>query len=599
MDKLMRKLYLSNWYVVLMSLVMLVLTIGIDAVAPGVTKRVTEVLTNSPITHPHSLISYMLDMMGEHIYWGTVVIFILSVIFNGLLMMAQSKLTWDVVNEGRMYLYRKLADDTRHFQSESDLINFVHNDAFQIISIRLDMYSSWLLLGLNLLIGSVMIYMFINVGAVICIWIVSIIVIIGSFGPRYYAMKFDKEADRNVTEYRKEVTGFAILLREYRLYGSQSFALQKIRRTMDIMSKSYLKSEWAQGWAESIAFGLRTIGLLGVVLIGKVVMEWFSLTVADLLTMTQYLFHILMPLYRLNHIYKNKKRLQNVEKRVNEIIDFSYDEDEEDKNKAEMTSVSSIEFIGAKYVVPNDGDGFYVLNGINLKIKSGTMVGVVGKSGSGKSTLIKSLYRGVDITYGDILINGRSIREYKRKSIYKNFFIVEQETKVIEGTIADNLRSARPDASDKLMKKALQFAELGYLNLDELIENPKGRYLSGGEKQRLAFAKLYLRPECSVVILDEATSALDEDVQFELLVKLNNDTFRNRHIIISVAHRLSTIMNSDQIIVVSHGEITERGTHDELMKNNNGYYKKLNDAANRFKQLRADRKKSKSKSSKK
>jgi ABC-type transport system involved in Fe-S cluster assembly fused permease/ATPase subunit len=208
-----------------------------------------------------------------------------------------------------------------------------------------------------------------------------------------------------------------------------------------------------------------------------------------------------------------------------------------------------------------------ILEAVDFTIPAGQRVAVVGHSGSGKSTLARLLYRFYDVIGGAILINGRDIREVRQQSLRAAIGIVPQDTVLFNDTILYNIRYGRPEASDAEVVEAARAA-----HIDRFIESLPAKYetmvgerglkLSGGEKQRVAIARALLK-DPRILIFDEATSALDS--RSEKAIQAELERISQGRTTLVIAHRLSTVMDADQILVLAHGRIIERGTHRELL----------------------------------
>jgi len=231
--------------------------------------------------------------------------------------------------------------------------------------------------------------------------------------------------------------------------------------------------------------------------------------------------------------------------------------------RAEEISLASLEST-AKAETVQSGE---VLKDLSFMAKSGTLTALVGPSGAGKTTISALLPRLYDVTAGSILIDGDDIRDVTLESLRNSIGVVMQDAHLFHETIAENLRYAKSDATDKEMQSACEAAQIWKLisslpNGLETMVGERGHRLSGGEKQRLAIARLLLKSP-SIVVLDEATAHLDSEneqlVQDALKVALKGRTS------IVIAHRLSTVRDADQILVLDKGAIVERGTHDELV----------------------------------
>jgi ATP-binding cassette subfamily B protein len=248
-----------------------------------------------------------------------------------------------------------------------------------------------------------------------------------------------------------------------------------------------------------------------------------------------------------------------------EAVKFTYP-------KAEEISLASLESASR----PETVDSGEVLKGISFDVPAGTLTAIVGPSGAGKTTMSALLPRLYDVTGGSINIGGRDIRDYTVQSLRDSIGVVMQDAHLFHETIAENLRYAKEDATEAEMIEACKAAQIWALvsslpNGFDTMVGERGHRLSGGEKQRLAIARLLLKAP-AIVILDEATAHLDSEneslVQEALRVALKGRTS------IVIAHRLSTVMEADQILVLEKGLIVERGKHEELIAKG-GLYSEL------------------------
>ncbi|XP_055382566.1 multidrug resistance protein homolog 65 [Condylostylus longicornis] len=233
----------------------------------------------------------------------------------------------------------------------------------------------------------------------------------------------------------------------------------------------------------------------------------------------------------------------------------------------------NVEFQDVFFTYPSRQD-VTILRGLNIKIESGKTVALVGHSGCGKSTCIQLLQRFYDPIFGQILLDDFDIRKYNIKWLRTNIAIVGQEPVLFQGTIGENIRFGKPEATQKEIEEASKAAG----SHDFITEFPdcyntfigeKGAQLSGGQKQRIAIARALVQNP-KILLLDEATSALD--YQSEKLVQEALDRASKGRTTIVVSHRLSAIKSADKIIYIDHGKVLEEGTHEELMKLNGRYY---------------------------
>lgn len=222
-----------------------------------------------------------------------------------------------------------------------------------------------------------------------------------------------------------------------------------------------------------------------------------------------------------------------------------------------------------------------VIEQVQLNIKPGEKVGLVGRSGAGKSTLVNLLLRFYDVHSGRILIDGQDISQCTQQSLRANIAMVTQDTSLLHRTVRDNIRYGKPDATDEEVIRAAKLAEVdqflpqlvdphGNKGYDALV-GERGVKLSGGQRQRIAIARVILK-NAPILVLDEATSALDSEVEQAIQSQLTR--LMEGKTVIAIAHRLSTIAAMDRLVVMDAGTILEQGTHQELLASG-GLYAQL------------------------
>ena len=259
-------------------------------------------------------------------------------------------------------------------------------------------------------------------------------------------------------------------------------------------------------------------------------------------------------------------------KRILPIIDTVHNIKKNKDSESLKLTAGEISFKNVKFIYQSNLEN-KVLNDINININGGKMTALVGQSGSGKSTLLSLIPRLYDPQSGEIQIDGQNIKKVNLSSLRKEISIVDQNITLFDDTIFNNIKYAKPDASNEEIYKAaelsmcLEFIEKLESKYETMI-GENGVKLSGGERQRLSIARAFLK-NSKIILLDEATSSLDSETEKKIQKALDILTYNKTTIVI--AHRLSTILNSDKIYVMDQGSVLDSGKHDELLKKSATY----------------------------
>jgi ABC-type transport system involved in Fe-S cluster assembly fused permease/ATPase subunit len=297
-----------------------------------------------------------------------------------------------------------------------------------------------------------------------------------------------------------------------------------------------------------------------------------EMTLGDLVLVNAFMLQLFIPLNFLGFVYREIKRaLADVEHMFSLLQREPAIKDS--ANAAELSIKDGvIEFNHVHFSYKSDRQ---ILTDISFTIPQGKKVAIVGPSGSGKSTIARLLFRFYDVNSGSITVDGQDIRDLSQYSLRKAIGIVPQDTVLFNNSIYHNIAYGCPEATDAEVKTAARMA-----HLDEFIQQlpqgydtlvgERGLKVSGGEKQRIAIARMLLKNP-AIMVFDEATSSLDSTAE-QAILKALREVAKNRTTLV-IAHRLSTIVDADSIVVIRHGRIVEQGSHNDLLEDNGVYAK--------------------------
>lgn len=345
----------------------------------------------------------------------------------------------------------------------------------------------------------------------------------------------------------------------------------------DKLNSRLFSSAWKSQFLTSIMMPLMNfvgnLGYVGVCILGGYLAAKGSISVGDIQAFIQYVRQFTQPISQIANI---SNILQQTAASAERVFEFLAEEEEvsETPNPVNPKNVDgSVEFKNVHFGYKPKTT---VINDFSVKVREGQRVAIVGPTGAGKTTMIKLLMRFYDVTKGAILINGHDIRNFTREGLRSMFGMVLQDTWLYNGTIMENIRYGKLDASDEDVKKAARAAHVdsfvhtlpdGY----NMVLNEEASNVSQGQKQLLTIARAILS-DPKILILDEATSSVDTRTEVQIQKAMNN-LMKNRTSFI-IAHRLSTIRDADLILVMKHGDIVEQGNHEELLETE-GFYASL------------------------
>jgi len=315
-----------------------------------------------------------------------------------------------------------------------------------------------------------------------------------------------------------------------------------------------------------------------VIVVGAIFITKGMLNITDLITFLLYISNLIEPIKKLINFTEQFQNGYSGFERFLEILSEEPDIVDKKNPFSPKSYKGDIEFknVSFKY----DENTADVLTNVNLKVDAGEYMALVGSSGAGKSTLCSLIPRFYDVTEGEITIDGMDVRNIKLRNLRNNIGIVQQDVYLFAGSVFDNIKYGRPDATDEEVIEAAKNANAHEFIIQlpdgyDTYIGQRGVKLSGGQKQRLSIARVFLKNP-PILIFDEATSALDNES--EKVVQESLEKLANHRTTFVIAHRLSTIRNAKKILVLTENGIEEQGTHDELMKLQ-GAYSRLYNAA--------------------
>ncbi len=502
------------------------------------------------------------------------VIIAVTALLQWLMNIFNNRITYNVVRDIRNEAFRKT--QALHL---SYIDTHSHGETVSRIITDVDQFADGLLMGLTQLftgvvtiLGTLAFMLMIDVRiTLVVVLLTPISMLVAKFiTTRTYSMfKKQSEIRGEQTAFIEEMVGNQKVVKAF---SHEDENLEKFGKINDELQKSSLKATFFSSLTNPGTRFVNSLVYAGVALVGGLLTAGGSITVGALTCFLSYANQYAKPFNEISGVITEFTGALVCADRVFELIEQS--PEIFDDNANELSNVSgSVEMDNVCFSYTPDKK---LIENLNLNVSPGMRVAIVGPTGCGKTTLINLLMRFYDVTGGSISVDGFDIRSLKRRSLRENFGMVLQETWLSEGTIRDNIAFGKPDATDEEIISAAKAAhahsfikrlENGY----DTILGEGGGSLSQGQKQLLCIARVML---ClpPMLILDEATSSID--TRTEQRIQKAFSTMMEGRTSFIVAHRLSTIMESDIILVMKDGNIIEQGSHNELIEKN-GFYAKM------------------------
>ena len=352
----------------------------------------------------------------------------------------------------------------------------------------------------------------------------------------------------------------------------------------DKLYVSAWKSQFLSGVMMPMMMFVTNLGYVAVCILGGYFAANEVITIGDIQAFIQYVRQFTQPITQVANITNILQQTAAAAERVFEFLNepeeipeaenaLTVNTTDEPDTELNIHIGGSVQFAHVHFGYNDDK---IIINDFSANIPQGSKIAIVGPTGAGKTTIIKLLMRFYDVQDGAVLVDGYDIRDFKRKDLRSLFGMVLQDTWLYSGTIRDNIRYARPEATEEEIYKAAKAAQVDYFVSTlpggyDMVLNEETNNISQGQKQLITIARAILA-DPKILILDEATSSVD--TRTEVLIQKAMDNIMQGRTSFIIAHRLSTIRNADMILVLNEGNIVEQGNHDELMAKG-GFYEKL------------------------
>ncbi len=500
-------------------------------------------------------------------------LYIISAIFSyiqGFIMSGVSqKLTYQLRNELSNKIHQ-LPFSYFDKKTNGEVLSIVTND-IDTLSQSLNQTAPQLITSITTLIGIFIMMLSINV----TMTILSLIILpisgllvskVVSKSQKYFKNQqvYLGHVNGNVEEM---YSGYTVI----KAFNAEEKVLKEFNENNDKLYESGWKSQFLSGMMHPIMNFIGNLGYVMVAIVGGYFAIKGKITVGDIQSFIQYNKQFTQPIAQLAQV---SNMIQSMIASAERVFEFLGEKEEvEVKNPIALKNPKGdVEF---KHVSFGYGDEL-IIHDFNAKIKAGSKIAIVGPTGAGKTTMVKLLLRFYPVNDGEILVDGKNINNLDQKSVKDLFGMVLQDTWLFSGSIMENLRYGRLDATDDEVIDAAKAAHVHHF-IQTLSDgyhmelNEESNNISGGQKQLLTIARTILA-DPKILILDEATSSVDTRTEV-LIQKAMDEVMKGRTTFI-IAHRLSTIRNADLILVMDHGDIIEQGTHEELLAKN-GFYANL------------------------
>ena len=509
-------------------------------------------------------------------FWAIImlIIIVLGTFGRVVLSYAASKLTTNMVKDMRNDVYAKLQEYSHHEYEQigvSSLVTRITSDAFVLMQFAEQTLKLGVITPMMMLSSILMIFL----TSPSLAWIVAFSVPFLAVVVLYVAVKtrpLSEKQQRTLDKINQYVRENLMGLRVIRAFAREDFQENRFEEKNAIYADNSNRLFKLTGLTEPLFVQIIIAMIVAIVWFALDPLKQGSLQIGDLVAFIEYSFHALLSFLFLSNLFTMYPRTAVSSERLKEIMEMPISIDPNEDGIQETETHGYLEFDNVTFAYPGETES-PVLHNISFTAKPGETIAFIGSTGSGKSTLVQLIPRFYDVTLGKIKVDGVDVRDYRLKSLRQKIGFIPQKALLFTGTIADNLRYGKEDASHEDLHQAADVAQA-----KDFIESREegfathlaegGSNLSGGQKQRLSIARAVIKGP-DIYIFDDSFSALDYRTDAILRRRLKEVT--QDATVLIVAQRVGTIMDADQIIVLDKGEIVGRGRHEELMETNDIY----------------------------